>query len=187
LWLFLVLQNYILHSFGTGPYYVRFSLDIFGQGESFFVVEISTRKTFPLSVFTLLTLVESGFYNGVDVEIGGNGVLLVGRSVSGNSMDEKLKALGFLGGSSLYFPEEIPEYPCGPNFLGFVNRGPALHLHISSGGEEGYHTCFAEVVRGADTLQLIHHTLGNGESVTLSSAAVLLAHEEDSDSDSPDL
>jgi hypothetical protein len=174
-----------LHSFGKGPYYVRFTLDIPGHGESFFVAEISTRKTFPLSVFTLLTLVESGFYNGVDVERDGNGVLLVGRSAAGNSMDEKLRALGFLGGSSLYFPEEFPEYPCGPNSFGFVDRGPALHLHTSSGGEERYHTCFADIVRGADSLQLIQDSLRNGEIVTLSTAAVLLPQEEESDS--PDL
>jgi hypothetical protein len=174
-----------MYSFGKGPYYVRFSLDIPGHGESFFVVEISTRKTFPLSVFTLLTLVESGFYNGVDVEHGGNGVLLMGSSAAGNSMDEKLRALGFLGGSSLYFPEESLEYACGPNSVGFVKRGPALNFHLSPGGEEGYHACFAEIVRGEGTLQLIQDALGNGESLTLSSAAVLLAHKDDSDS--PDL
>jgi hypothetical protein len=185
MWLFLDLHFYTVHSFGKGPYYVRFALDIPGQEESFFVAEISTRKTFPLSVFTLLTLVESGFYNGVDVDHGGNGVLLVGSSYFENRMDEKLRALGFLGGSSLYFPEEHPEYSCGPNSLGFVDRGPALHLHLFSEGEEGYHACFAEIVRGVDDLQLVQDALGKGESVTLSSAAVLLADVEDGDS--PDL
>jgi hypothetical protein len=144
------------------------------------VIEVATRKTFPLSVFTFLTLVESGFYTEMDIVSGGSDVLLLvgtsGKDVA--SMDAKLRALGFLGGSTLYFPESSPEYLCGPNSLGFVDRGPALHFFASSGAGEGDQSCFAEIVRGTDTLDLVHQSLSKGETIRLSSATVLLATEE---------
>lgn len=163
-------------------------MDIPGHGESFFVAEVATRQIFPLSVFTLLTLVESGFYSDIHVMSDGNkGALLVGTTgqSNGGNLDEKLRTLGFLGGSTLYFPENSPQYPCGPNSLGFVDRGPALQLFLSSGVEGEHQSCFAEVVRGTETLHLIQEALNKGESIRLSSAAVLLANEDDGNN--PDL
>jgi hypothetical protein len=153
-------------------------LDVPGHSEAFFVAEITSRKKFPLSVFTFLTLVESGFYNDLHMVNGGNGVLAVGSgSVDSDSvMAEKLQGLGFLAGSSLYFPEVSPEVPCGPNTLGFVERGPALHLHMSSekkGGKQP--SCFAEVVRGTEILGLIQES---GDTVRILSASVLFADSD---------
>lgn len=142
------------------------------------MAEITSRKKFPLSVFTFLTLVESGFYNDLHIANDGNGVVAVGSGSadSDSVLAEKLQGLGFLAGSSLYFPEVSPEVPCGPNTLGFVERGPALHLHLSSGREGGKHpSCFAEVVRGTEILGLVHES---GETIRIMSASVLLSDSD---------
>jgi hypothetical protein len=159
---------------------VKFSLHLPGHGKSFIVAEIPTRKTFPLSVFTFLTLVESGFYGDMDFVREENGVLLVGSSsTDGVNIDEKLKSLGFLGGYSLYFLERSPSYPCGSNYLGFLDRGPGFHIHISSDAEyDVYGSCFAQVVRGIDMLPLIEEVTQKGETVKILSATVLLLEED---------
>ncbi|KAG7361595.1 hypothetical protein IV203_036696 [Nitzschia inconspicua] len=169
--------------FGKGPYYVKFSLDLPGHGDSFFVAEIATRRIFPLSVFTLLTLVESGFYNDLTMVNEGNGAVVLGSTSEGNgkNLEEKLLGLGFLGGASMYFAEWSSEYPCPAGALGFIDRGPSLHFHAMSGEEGDYHSCFAEVIRGMDILQAIHEALRDGGSLRLTSAIVLLSSDEGDD------
>lgn len=157
---------------------MKVSLNLPEKGESFFVFEIAARKALPLSVFTLLTLVESGFYRQLDVVIGGNGILHIGGRASDNAMTDKLKRLGFLGGSPLYFDEQSPSHPCNEGSLSFDNHGPGLLVHTRDHGHE-YGSCFGVIVHGKDeVVPLIQDSLRRGVSLQLSAATILLENDE---------
>ncbi|KAL3921203.1 MAG: hypothetical protein SGILL_002871 [Bacillariaceae sp.] len=161
--------------FGRGPYYVKFTLNL-PEGESSFVVEIATRKELPLSVFSLLTLVESNFYGGLSLSNGGNGLLQIGAN---RNMDDserhKLKSLGFSGESTLYFDEQSEGHPCQAGSMSFDERGPGLAVHTVDHNLQ-YGSCFGTIVRGKDDIvPLIQVSLERGESLKLLSADILLA------------
>lgn len=162
-------------SFGKGPYYVKFVLNIPGQEdrteEPFFVVEVSSRKQLPHSSFTFLSLVESTFYDGASLGSAGAGTLHVGLP---RTEAAALKALGFSAGRAMSYAEESPTLPCGPLSVGFVDRGPALLLHTlvveaEAGGDgRSQTTCFGRVVRGEEWLPTVESSiLGYGRSVEI--------------------
>jgi competence protein ComGC len=161
--------------FGRGPYYVKFSVNLPEQDDSFFLVEISSRKAFPLSVFTFLTLVESGFYNGLDLAIDENGLLKIGGGHSSEAITaERLNSLGFTGASRLYFEEEPRDHPCHDGSISFEDYGPGLIHHIVD-HELQYGSCFGQIVGGKDNVvPLIKASLQSGVSLKVLLATVLL-------------
>lgn len=163
--------------FGRGPYYVKFQMNLPKDGESFFVVEIATRKILPLSVFTLLTLVESGFYDELDLTIGGHGSGLLqirGQQSLDDGMAERLRSLGFQVGTTFYFDEKSEDHPCHEGNVSFDDRGPGLLLYTTDHGLH-YGSCFGLIVRGKDdVLPLIESSLREGASIKVLSASILL-------------
>jgi cyclophilin family peptidyl-prolyl cis-trans isomerase len=142
------------------------------EEESFFVVEIASRKDFPHSVFTFLTLVESGMYVGTKIQPSATGELRIVGS-DDDSLDRKLRSLGLSSGSALSFFENSSTVTCGPNSFGFDNRGPALIFYPSSLEHDPVtRTCFGQVVRGTDTLSTIQDYRGE-EPIQLSDITLL--------------
>ena len=168
--------------FGKGPYYVKFVIRLPTAAEQqsnnndgdnntvFFVIEISSRKLLPHSVYTFLTLVESNLYNdgAAFLSTTRDGGLQIGSSRSPDdgavdtiiSLEQKLKPLGLTGGSSLSFVESSTSgnaLPCGEFSFGFVHRGPGLNLFLSNTTDEI--DCFARVIRGQENLHQIQSLL----------------------------
>jgi cyclophilin family peptidyl-prolyl cis-trans isomerase len=140
--------------------------------ESFFVVELASRKQLPHTSFTFISLVESTFYDGTCFDSEQRGTLYVGSSPQHcQGLEQKLDPLGFTDGSALSFLEESPEFPCGPYSLGFVDRGPGLHLSLqkevrNDGRPE--QNCFGRVVRGMELLSTVQSSLrDNGKPVEI--------------------
>ena len=164
--------------FGRGPYYVKFTVDLPKEGEMSFVVELTTRKEMPLSTFSLLTLVESNFYGGLRLSDGGHHVLRVGAAKGmDDNLHQKLKSLGFLGGSTPFFDEWSPHHSCQAGSLSFDDWGPGLLVHTIDPNETDG-SCFGSIVRGKDDiLPLIRASLQEGKSVAVLSADVLLVDD----------
>ncbi len=85
------------------------------------------------------------------------------QSPGTSSLEQKLKPLGLTDGSSLSFfetPTSGKPHSCGENSFGFVHRGPGLDIFLSSDDDET--GCFAQVIRGQDSLQKIQSILAEG-------------------------
>ena len=108
-----------------------------------------------------------------------DGGLRITSSDSGGrmSLEQKLKPLGLADRSSLSFIETSAsniKVPCGDFSLGFIQRGPGLNLFLPGKNEADLTLgnkstdCFAQVIRGQDSLQKIRSLLlENGESMEI--------------------
>lgn len=133
-----------------------------------FVVELATRKQLPHSVYTFLTLVESGTYNDaafISYSHDQKVLQISGENTSNRDLESHLHRLGFPNGVNgvLAFLEESPSLPCQANSIGFVQRGPNLKLFLEDGAEWGADgaesTCFGRVVRGMEHMPEIKRHL----------------------------
>lgn len=164
--------------FGRGPYYIKFviNLKIEETENFFFVIEISSRKELPHSVYTFLTLVESNLYNdgAAFLSSSRDGYLQIGSNSNGAigdgiTLERKLNPMGMSDGTALSFEESSTSK--NTNCVRFIDRGPRLNIFLPPVKDAD---CFGQVIRGQERLDDIRLLLlQNGKQVEILSVTHL--------------
>mmetsp|Transcript_23618 Transcript_23618/g.44944 ORF Transcript_23618/g.44944 Transcript_23618/m.44944 type:complete len:507 (+) Transcript_23618:242-1762(+) len=166
-----------LERFGPGPHHVRFTVLLPSDPEAkprHFVVECAPLDLMPHAVHLFLEQVMHGLWNNAWFYLNGPHVLQGGPQAQEGEEDEGAAFNRFknLGLDTLAFPEYSTEYPHVQFTLGYTGRpgGPDFYINkmnnTEAHGPGGQHqhsleefadACFAKVVDGYETLEMIFH------------------------------
>jgi hypothetical protein len=151
-------------SFGAGPHYAKFMLNIVGFGLRAFVIEFASLNQMPITVNWFLQQIKRGLWDDSSFMIKASHVLLA-RPISHNQLVDKTNDFGDLRKVPLAeYSEEYPhrQYTIGVNHLStvpsfYINSIDNTLLHGPKGESVDGNTepCFGTVILGSDTIDLL--------------------------------
>lgn len=159
-----IVSLYPFLSFGAGPHYAQFTLNLPSHGVRTFTVEFAPLQHMPVTVNNFLQQVTRGFWDDSAFYLKAEHVVIA-RPVSWDTKRTKRDDFGEL--AHVPFSEYSDHFPHAPYTLGlngkpsgpdfYINRmdntvphGPAGHQKDGSA-----EPCFAKVILGTDTIDLM--------------------------------
>jgi hypothetical protein len=148
-----------LTTHGEGPYRVEFTLDMPGIEDATFQVEFGDLRDMPHTIWTFLSLVDVGLYDGttlgaIDDEVTG------GDPLSGTKKIQSLLTRQYAehghGSDPLMFEENSPRAPCSQFTFGILGKGPQISIPMIGDSPVGKfisRSCPGTIVHGKDTLK----------------------------------
>lgn len=165
------------HWLGAPPYVVEFTLQDALQERTSFHVEFTDLSDMPHTIWTFLSLVNEGLYDGTTLHYLNTDrgpAVTGGEPHSGpkhvHSFLQRKYATAGYGSEPLLFEELSPAAPCWESTFGFVGRGPSLLFPLESYRDGGRFGCPGSITSGRDILQQIQQT---GQSVTIQSVRIV--------------
>ncbi len=158
----------LVHSYGEGPYFVQFDLDIDDneEGGNLFIVEVPTLDTLPNAVFTFLTLVNKNIYTGLEF-------LSMQSTIHLDSDERKVAELPYAG-SALSLVESAASGICTPYSVGFVGANGALKIIMTSDvSKHGSLACFGRITQGRRTISQIQQAARRGNTVSVTDVKII--------------
>lgn len=166
----------LLDKFGPGPYFVKVTLAFPGDDPhvetSSLLLEMASAADMPHTVYTFLSRVSKGLYDGTSFYHNAGHVLVAGALPNLNTPDEHAKDLlhrfDKSGLRQTSFQEYSTQWPHTKFTVGLAGRPAGTDFYINMqdntavhgpGGQTKYHDgattadpCFAKVVRGFDSI-----------------------------------
>lgn len=131
----------------------------------YFTIEMAPSEIMPIAVLTFLQQVATGLWDDTSFHINADHVLVV-RPVSGSDQISKLALFEQSDYGKLPFVETVhSNYPHRPYTLGYIGAGPAFY--VNKVHNEHNDACFAKVVVGRDTIDLLGRMRGYDHDPTL--------------------
>lgn len=175
----------ISFSFGPGPHYAQFTLNIPGDGIKKFIVEFASLELMPVTVNSFLQQIKRGLWDDSAFYLKAAHVLIA-RPISWDLKRGKREEFGDL--ERIAFPEYSEHFPHAQYTLGLNGRpsGPDFYInsmdnsvpHGPSGHQkDGYaEPCFAKVIIGKETVDLIAELPNKHDDEFLLQHAIQIVH-----------
>lgn len=152
----------IKQTFGEAPYRVQFTLAPHDDQLALSLVEIEIEKFDDMahSVYTFLSLVDAGLYEGTSIHGHSDGTRIEGghpkSSTSKHVQTQLIRRYGELayGSFPLLFTEVSVIKPCNAFFIGFVDRGPDFVIQLTT-APSALPSCFGRIIRGEEAITAI--------------------------------
>lgn len=162
---------------GEPPYVVEFALQDSLHKRASFQVEFTDLSDMPHTIWTFLTLVDEGLYDGTTLHYlnTDRGLTVIGGEPhSGpthvhSSLQRRYATAGY-GSEPLLFEELSPIAPCRESAFGLVGRGPTLLFPMEGYVDGGRFACPGDVTNGMEVIQQIQRA---GQPVTIHSVRIL--------------
>jgi hypothetical protein len=147
-----------LTTHGEGPYRVEFTLDMPDNEDATFQVEFGDLRDMPHTIWTFLSLVDVGLYDGttlgvIDDEVTGADPLSGTKKIQ--SLLTRQYAEQGHGVNPLLFEENSPRAPCSQFMFGILGKGPQISIPMigeSPIGKFISRSCPGTIIHGKDTL-----------------------------------
>lgn len=165
------------------PYVVEFALQDASHDLTLLQVEFTTLSHMPHTVWTFLSLVDQGLYDGTTLQFNADRAITGGEPHSApkqvhSSLQRQYATAGY-GSEPLLFEELSPAAPCLELTFGFVGRGPTLLFTMEGYKDGGRFACPGRISSGKEFLQHIQQTNHHHHRpMTIQSARILRKVEQ---------